>query len=467
MSVQRSAGAIFWGLTLVAIGGLLLAHNLGYTIHVWSYVVRYWPALLIGWGLLKFVDYFRFRHAGDNRPLFSGGEVALLILVIIAGSAITTAANVSPAIGNIFEIGDFDLWDITGNNYSYEEHREQDNVPPGSEIEIVNLYGNVEVRSSDDTSRITVDVKKTIRASDKAEADRLDRDFTFSVQRDGSKYRVISNREDGFGNRGFPRQRFKSSLTLLVPKRSIIRLDNRNGRVVVQGLTGNQNVVNRYGDVEIRNIEGELSLENRNGGITVEDIRGAVVINNRYSNTTVKNIGGDLEIHTRNGSVDVSEIKGNAMIDNSYAPISVENVQGNLTINGRNNSVDLRHIEGDIRSDSSYQNVNIEDARGAVTVTSRNGDLRLALIKPPVKDISVTARYGNVTIALPSGSSFGVDARTEYGQVSSDFLQAEQGPGLQMSRSNRERSLIGRFGQGGPQISVTLRNGNISLEKRG
>ena len=93
MSVRRSAGVIFWGLTLIAIGGLLLAHNMGYDIHAWPYILRYWPALLIGWGLLKFVDYFRFRHAGDNRPLFSGGEIALLILVICAGSAMTTKGS--------------------------------------------------------------------------------------------------------------------------------------------------------------------------------------------------------------------------------------------------------------------------------------------------------------------------------------------------------------------------------------
>jgi len=75
MSVRRSAGVIFWGLTLVTVGGLLLANNLGYPIQIWPYVARYWPALLIAWGLLKFVDYYRFSHAGDTRPLFSGGEV--------------------------------------------------------------------------------------------------------------------------------------------------------------------------------------------------------------------------------------------------------------------------------------------------------------------------------------------------------------------------------------------------------
>src|SRR5437773_5879381 len=195
MSVRRSAGAVFWGLTLVAIGGLLLARNLGYAIPIWSYVARYWPALLIGWGLLKFVDYFRFRHAGDNRPLFSGGEVALLILVIFAGSAITTAANVSPELGNIFEIGDIDLWDITGDNYTFDQHLERQNVLPGSEIEIVNFFGNVEVRPAE-SDRIVVDARKTIRASSKEEADRLEKDFMFFVRGEGLNYRIKSDRDD-------------------------------------------------------------------------------------------------------------------------------------------------------------------------------------------------------------------------------------------------------------------------------
>ena len=143
MSVRRNAGAIFWGLTLVAIGGLLLANNLGYSVRIWPYIVRYWPALLIVWGLLKFVDYFRFRNSEDRRPLFSGGEVALLVLVIFAGSAITTAANLSPNIGSFFQIADIDLWDVTGNNFSYEQHLEQQAAGPDSQIDIENFFGDV------------------------------------------------------------------------------------------------------------------------------------------------------------------------------------------------------------------------------------------------------------------------------------------------------------------------------------
>src|SRR5687767_1145066 len=125
MSRRSSAGSIFWGLTLVAIGGLLLARNVGYNIPIWRGLARYWPVLIIVWGLLKLFDYYNNKRAGNDRPLFSGGEVALLILVIIAGSAITTAANISPQLGGIFNIGEIDFWDITGNNYKYDPERQE------------------------------------------------------------------------------------------------------------------------------------------------------------------------------------------------------------------------------------------------------------------------------------------------------------------------------------------------------
>jgi len=459
MSTRRSAGVIFWGLTLVAVGGLLLASNMGYPIHIWPYVVRYWPALLIAWGLLKFVDYFRFRHSGDNRPLFSGGEVALLIFVIFAGSAITTAANVSPDLGPIFNIGDLDLWDITGNSYTYDQHQEL-MVPNGSEFDIVNYFGNVDVKASQ-SERVVLDVKKTIRATDKNEADRLERDFTFSIMNEGSKYRIASSRDGGIGGAAAPRQRFKSSLAIELPKKATVHIDNRNGRISIQDLSGNEDIANRYGDIEIRNINGEVKIDNRNGSITVEGIASNVVLTNRYANTTVKDIEGNLEIDARNGSVDVSGVKGNATITNAYAPINVENVKGELTINGHNNSIDVQHVDGDVNANSSYQNVNIRDPRAGVRVSGRNGDLTVAFEKPPEKDVVISSRYGTVTLDLPSSSAFAIDARTEYGDIDSEF------DGLNHNSNNRERSLNGQVGRGGPKITIDLKNGNLHLGKRG
>lgn len=497
MSVRRTAGSIFWGLTLVAIGGLLLARNLGYPIPIWSGIARYWPLLIIVWGFMKLIDYYRFKRAGDDRPVFSGGEVALLILVLLTGSAITTAANISPDIGTIFHIGDFDFWDITGNNYEYSEHQEAP-APAGSTIEILNLYGGVDVRPSD-TDRIVLDVNKTVRAASKEEADRFVAEFTFSIKNDGGRYRIISSRDESSGQfrTGRERQRFKSTMTILVPKRSSIQLDNRNGRVSVQDLTGKQNIVNRYGQVDVRGIAGSLELENRNGSVEVENVtesatitnsyssvtvknigaalelrnrngsvevttvKGDAAITNSYASTTAKDIGGALEITNRNGAVDVSGVTGNAKVSNSYAPINIENIQGELRITGRNNSVEVEHVEGGVDSESSYQNVSIRDVRGAITVKTRNGDVLLGFVKPPQKDVRVSAQYSDVTIELPSGASFNIDARTQHGSIDSEF------DGASTNTSNRERSIRGRIGTGGPEINIETRNGDIRLEKRG
>jgi hypothetical protein len=332
-------------------------------------------------------------------------------------------------------------------------------LPAEYEIEIVNYFGNVEVRPSD-SDRVILDAKKTVRAVNQDEANRLERDFTFSITNDGSKYRITSSKDNGTGRR-VGRQGFKSSLSIQLPKRFAVHLDNRNGRVSIQDLTGNEEITNRYGDIEIRNITGKLKLENRNGSVNVEDVSDSVSINNGYSSTTAKNIGGDLRIEAKNGSVDVSGVKGNATITNAYAPINVENVQGELTINGRNNSIDVQHVDGDINADSSYENVTIRDPRSGVRVNSRNGELTVSFEKPPQKDVVISSRYGAVTVDLPSTSIFKIDARTQYGQIDSEF------EGLTHNNSSREKSLTGEVGHGGPRISIDLRNGDIHLGKRG
>jgi DUF4097 and DUF4098 domain-containing protein YvlB len=399
--MRRTAGGIFWGFTLILIGGLLLARNLGYDIRIWGYLARYWPVLLIVWGVLKLVDYYRFKNSDDKRPLFSGGEVALVVFVIFAGAAVTTAASISSNVGELFEIGNVDLWDVTGNNFTFQEH-EETALPEDSQIEIVNFFGDVEVHPSDG-DRALLDVKKTVRASSMDEAERLAKDFTFSITNEDGKYRIASNRDGILRSR----QRYKSSLKLQLPKRSSLRVNNRNGKIEVADLAGNQDIVNRFGAVEVRNITG------------------------------------------------------NVKVSNSFGRIAIRNVQGDAEISGRNNSIELQGIQGDVMADSSFQNVTIRGATGSIDVKGRNGDLLLSFDKPVQRDVQLTTNFGNVTVELPSNSSFRLDAHTQFGRINSDFQ------GLEKGKSDFARdSAQGQIGEGGPQIKISTFNGNIHLVRR-
>src|SRR6516165_4824134 len=81
-------GSIFWALTLVAVGTLFLYHNFNPNIRPWEILAKFWPIIIIFWGLSKLIDYFQFRaHPGTAPPsLFSASEVILLILVLIMGT---------------------------------------------------------------------------------------------------------------------------------------------------------------------------------------------------------------------------------------------------------------------------------------------------------------------------------------------------------------------------------------------
>ena len=362
MTARRNVGGIFWGITLIVIGGLILARNFGYSIPIWGYVARYWPALLIVWGLLKFVDYYRFRNTGDRRPLFSAGEVALLVFVILAGAAVTTAANISSDVGRVFDIDGVDLWDITGNNFTFDEHEEA-MVPDGSSIDIDNMFGDVDVRPSEG-DRVLLDVKKTIRAANKDEAERLSKDFTFSISTGGDRYRIASSR-DGIR---LSRQRYKSSLTLQVPKSSKLRINNRAGKVEVADLEGDQDISNRFGNVDIRNITGDLKVKNEFGQASVENLKGGAVISEGMGNLSVsfeKLVQKPIEVSSRFGNVTIK-----LPADSSFS------VDANTQFGRIDSDFEgLRKSKPDFTKDSIVGQIG--QGGPPITVTTFNGNIRL------------------------------------------------------------------------------------------
>ena len=87
------------------------------------------------------------------------------------------------------------------------------------------------------------------------------------------------------------------------------------------------------------------------------------------------------------------------------------------------------------------------------------GQVDIKLLDPPRKNIQVTSQFADVSLELPASSSFSIDARTRYGNTSTDFRELDH-------REDRERnSLTGQVGTGGPEIRIDNRNGSIRIKK--
>ncbi len=86
---QRSR-SIFGPALIIGIGVLLLVSNLWPGVDPWPFISRYWPLLLVFIGLAKLWDRFQTLPPGEApRPILSGGEITLIVLILIFGGALT------------------------------------------------------------------------------------------------------------------------------------------------------------------------------------------------------------------------------------------------------------------------------------------------------------------------------------------------------------------------------------------
>ena len=454
MRRQRGLGSVFWALILISLGTVLLLRNLGYPLPIWQGVARYWPLLIIGWGLLKVVDYYRLK--GENRSLFSGGEVALLILVLFVGSAFTAAAHITSDLGFIdIDLGDFDLFDILGENFEFDARIEAE-AEPGGIVEIHNAYGFVEV-SPGLANHIVVNVAKTVRATDRAEAERLEPELSFTIEERDGKYVIESNRDDIDSSR---RRRFKTNLSVEVPAESSVTVDNRYGVVRITGLTGDIIVDNRYGGTTLEGIDGIVQVEDGYGPVVAADITGDVDLLNKYGSVTVSDVTGAALVENKYGTIRVARVGGDATIINKYSLVSLEAIGGQVKIEGRNNSVDVENVIGAVGVETSYKDIVVRNPGGTVELANRHGDIRVFFDTPPAYDVTLTGDYSDISIEFPAASNFTLDAQTRSGSFDSDF------EGISPVSSGREQRIEGQQGEGGPLLTVQTGRGDIRLLSR-
>lgn len=504
------AGALTVGLLLIVLGILFLLANFT-ALPVWSYAWRYWPLILIVFGLSKIIQSIT-QGKGSR-----AGEILLIIFIIIAGLIITAIATYEPP----FRI---DWWQ---DDYTYES-KEQVSCQPGSTVVITNQYGDVEVAPwSED--KVKVIIIKQVWARNRREADRLQKDIRLLLEGTLNRVEINVDFKQTYDNLN----KFNIDFRVLVPKHALVEISCYEGDVLMDGLTGNQKIENRNGDVQITDIDGNLSLRGREGYMSIDGVSGEVEIISRYTEIKAKNIDKRLEIDNPNGdifvssindgllvktkhsnievydiqgnteirglqcdikinnidgslylennynSVEVEEISGEAeirapnsriyvrkiakdlTIESSYETIEAEDIEGKIEVRGSNAKVILRDIEGAIDVSTSYNPVTIYSWKAPVTIENKSGEIALYGCLELNDAIDISTSDNNIYLELPADSSFKIDAKAYYGSIDSQFW----GPNLKLIDDDENAFLQGSFNQGIHSIKLRVENGDIKIEK--
>lgn len=158
------------------------------------------------------------------------------------------------------------------------------------------------------------------------------------------------------------------------------------------------------GNVEVRNLEGDLEGETGAGNVTLRALRGT------------------LQISTGVGNVEVMELKGH---------LQAKTGAGNITVKG---------------------------LQGSAEVETGAGNITVELGAPPERDCRFASGAGNVTVFVPPRAAFKLKASTGVGSISSDFE-------VRIDRDWVRAKAQGSINGSGPTLRLETGLGNVSIRQ--
>jgi DUF4097 and DUF4098 domain-containing protein YvlB len=436
-------------LLLIAIGALFLARNLYPEVPLMDYLARYWPFLLIVWGVLRLAEVL-FWSATDKplpRAGVSGGEWVLVVFLCIFGGSLHEFRGPHtwwPTIGGL---------DMFGESYDFPI----DGQKPASKtprVVIDSFRGNARITGADvDTVKVTG--HRSIRSLDQKGADIANQNMPFEINGDSSTITIHNNQDRISGNN----VRVTADMEITVPRGASIEAHGR------------------YGDFDITDIGGSVEIISDNAGVRLQNIGGDARVDLRRSDV-VRAVGvkGLFDLKGRGQDVDLQNMEGQVTITGSYSGvIQFHNLAKPLRFMGEQTQLNIEKLPGQVRmalGDFSASNlvgpvhlstrsrdVEISDFTNALEVSVDRGDIELRPGSTPLARMDVTTRSGDVTLSLPPNAKFDLTAGTARGDVTNDY-----GSPIRSDSQGRGSELRGVV-PGGPVVNVHTDHGQVVVRK--
>ncbi len=444
---------------LIAVGAIFLVNNLRPDLPLLELLGRYWPFLIIGWGVLRLVEVLTWSATGKPLPEHgvSGGEWGLVVLICVLGSSALFGMRIRDRWGNRgFSVRGLEF---LGESYDYPFYG---STPCGKAPKVVidNSRGNVHITASD-TEDCKLSGTKTVRAFQQAEAGKFNTDTPLEMVRQGDQVIVRTN-HDRIG--GWPR--VKADLELVLPRGASIEARNKYGDYDIADLTGNVEINSDNTGVRIQNLGGNLRVDtNKSDIIRAVGVKGTVDVRGGHAQ--------DLELENIQGAVTVNgNFAGDVQFRNLAKPVRMESSQTSLRVEKAPGQIRMalgnltaNNLVGPIQITAKSKDVQISDFTQSAEITVDRGDIELSPSKLPLGKMDVHTKGGNIEMAFPTGSKFSLRASAKRGE-------AENETGLSLASEaegrgkNHTNVLTGVIGQG-PQINLTTDRGNVTLKKAG
>lgn len=437
---------------LILLGLLLLLGTMGF-LHwegLWLLFARYWPALLILWGVIKIIEYEQAKRAGLPTRGIGAGGIFLVIFLICTGLTATGISRLNwGSLRDHFQIDDQDFDQIFGGStFDYSDELSQA-IPKNASLHINDDRGTVTVNVGEGDT-IKVSVRKKVRAEKQEDADKYNTNTKPQITV-VDKVVTLNANTQAAGNKGI-----SADMDVFVP---------RNTDLVI---------VSRRGDVSITGMHGNVEVNHRGGEVDLTDHTGNAVLNLEGSSARVQHLKGDFTVQGRSKEVSVEEVDGAVHLNGEFhESVRLVRVSKGVTFHSSRTDMEFSRLDGrldldsgDLRADSltgptrlitRSKDIDLEGLSGDLRLENENGMVAVGLHKPG--NVQITNRKGDVQVSIPPSVAVKVDAHTREGDISSDFGE------VKVESSEKQSTASGSIGTNGPHLIINSDNGTIELRR--
>jgi hypothetical protein len=441
--------SLFGPLVLVAIGVLFLLRNMGvisYRNLGWWFS-RYWPMLLIVWGVVKLCEQLWARKKGYPPPRIGAGGVVFLVFLVMIGLGASRARGVNwSGVGEEFDVNGDNFFEMFGNHYEFTNTFSQ-TMEPGKQVKVILSHGDLSVTpSSDDQTHVIV--HKVLTSDSENDAKDLNGTTNPKFEQRGNAW-ILDLTGDKFTHGRF-------NLDVQLPRNSPVSLVTHRGDINVSDRGANVDLETDRGNIFAENIKGDASVQLRRGNLTVKKVDGNVTVSGSVSETEISDVTGSLALNGNYWSAtQLARIAKQVSFKSDRTDLKFAKLEGDLTM--ERGSLRASSLAGPFRLRTSSKSIELEKLDGDVQIEDSNAPVELHL-KAPLGKIDVDNRRGQIIVEVPENSGFQVDAESNYGNIQSDF-------DLTVNNSNRDATARGTVGKGGPQIHLRTERGTIQIRK--
>ena len=441
-------------LLLIGIGLLFLARNLYPELPLLDYLARYWPFLLILWGVLRLSEILIWTATDKPLPRagVSGGEWVLVIFLCIIGASVHAARGFHtwwPGTG--ITVGGLDMF---GESYDYPISSEK----PSSKtphVVIESFRGNARITGVN-TDAVKVTGHRTVRSFDQGVADRANQEAPFELAGDNNNVIVRTNQDRVSGN-----LRLSADMEITVPRGASVEGHGRNGDFDVNDIDGAVEIISDNAGVRLQNIGGDARIDlRRSDVIRLVNVKGLVDIKGRGADVDLENIDGPVTLAgSYSGVLQFHNLLKAVHYQGERTDFSVEKIPGqvHMTLSDMTAS----NLVGPIRLTGRSRDVQMSDFTNALELQMDRGDIELRPGSLPLARMDVQTRSGDIELAVPPAAKFDLTATTAHGDITNDY-----GPALKLEGDGRGAVLRGASSNGGG-ASITLHSerGQIVVRK--